>query len=402
MTEMGGQRRGHWWTGRPATLLVVLVLAAAGGWLGAELHDRATGDDPAGPPAGAERGGDEQPDDVATPRPRGMALSSAAVRTVVDSARRSLAPGARLQGSLPDAVTAVAVEVTVTDARRAGKVRLDGGAGPTVALNVAEAGVTTSNLVVLPVAGRTLSIDHGPGGGLEVRTVATFAAPPTTGAGQFVARPALRVAHLDTAQDGRELTIDPATYGAAPGIRAVLVLVSAEVGEVPARLLIGTSPEGRTERMAWGGAKVGTPAQRRGLAIVPVDASGAFSLRYEHGTALDVDVLGFFTGPGTQARNGALLVPGPVRTAYDGVVPAGGTDVRVPGDATGALLSLAADPGVTGDLPPTDVAIASGRTLSVVVGAAKGRVRLDASQRLRARVDLLAYFTRDTSTGPAP
>jgi hypothetical protein len=372
------------------------VAAAGAGWLGAELHERtredATTDTATAPPSVPPSAPPSTATTTEPPQtPEGAALTSVTVRTVIDDALRRLRADSTLSARLPAGVDAVAVQVTVTDTRRAGVVSLDAGAGPVEAIEVAAPGATTTNLVVLPVADRNLSVSHGPGGGLTVRLVGTFAAAPASGAGRFVARPPVRVAHLDTAQDGRRLTIPAATYGARPGIRAALVLVSAEVGEVPARLLVGRQPSAVAERMAWGGA-VDAATQRRGLALVPVNAAGEFSMRYEHGTALDVDVLGWFTGPGAPLREGALLVPAPARTVIDGRVSRKGAEIAAPHEATGALLNLAADPGVAGDLAPDDVAVASGRTLAVVVDAARGRVHLDALRAIRARVDVLGYF----------
>jgi hypothetical protein len=321
----------------------------------------------------------------------GSALNSVTAKTVVQRALSKLAPDSDFRARLPADIDAAAVEVTVTDARRAGAVGLDAGAGTVDAVQIAEPGTTTSNLVVLPVSGRSLDVRHGPGGGLTVRIVGTFGAAGDTGAGRFVAHEPVRVAHLDTAQDGRELTVPARAYGAEPGIRAALVLVTAEVGDVPARLLVGRQPSGVAERMVWGGAS-GSNTQRRGLALVPVNSEGEFSMRYEHGTALDVDVLGWFTGPGASLGQGALLVPSPAQTLYDGEIGSGGTDLEVPGNATGALLNLAAEPGVSGDLGPDDVAVASGRTLAVVVDADSGQVHLKARQSLGVRVDLMGVF----------
>ena len=321
----------------------------------------------------------------------GSALKSVTAKTVVQQALARLAPDSDFQARLPPDIDAAAVEVTVSSARSAGAVTLDAGAGPVDAVRIAAPGTTTSNLVVVPVSGRSLDVRHGPGGGLTVRIVGTFGSAGDTGAGRFVARPPVRVAHLDTAQDGRELTVPAPAYGARPGIRAALVLVTSEVGDVPARLLVGRQPEAVAERLVWGGAS-DSHTQRRGLALVPVNAHGEFSMRYEHGTALDVDVLGWFTGPGGSLDQGALLVPSPAQTLYDGRVARGGTDLDVPVEATGALLNLAAEPGVSGDLGPDDVAVASGRTLAVVVDAESGRVHLRARRSLGVQVDLMGYF----------
>ena len=372
-----------------AVLLVVAAVSATIGWWVGDQDDGTRRDSP---PASAGR------TDPGAPGPTsgavqtvGSALTSVTAKTVVQRALARLAPDSEFQARLPADIDAAAVEVTVTSARRTGAVALDAGAGPVDAVRIATPGTTTSNLVVLPVSGRSLDVRHGPGGGLTVRIVGTFGSAGDTGAGRFVAHRPVRVAHLDTAQDGRELTVPARAYGARPGIRAALVLVTAEVGEVPARLLVGRQPEGVAERMVWGGAS-DSHTQRRGLALVPVNAQGEFSMRYEHGTALDVDVLGWFTGPGASLDQGALLVPSTAETLYDGRVGRGGTDLDVPGDATGALLNLAAEPGISGDLGPDNVAVASGRTLAVVVDAESGQVHLKARQSLGVRVDLMGVF----------
>ena len=371
-----------------AVLVVVAAVSATLGWWVGDRGADPRRDSPALSSPSVAPSGTAESGAVETV---GSALTSVTARTVVQRALSRLDPGADFQARLPSDIDAAAVEITVTDAREAGAVSLDAGAGSVDAVRIAEPGTTTSNLVVLPVADRTLDVRHGPGGGLTVRVVGTFGSVGDTGAGRFVSHRPVRVAHLDTAQDGRELTVPARAYGARPGIRAALVLVTAEVGEVPARLLVGRQPDGVAERMVWGGAS-DDRTQRRGLALVPVNADGEFSMRYEHGTALDVDVLGWFTGPGQSLEQGALLVPASAQTLYDGRVGRGGADLDVPGDATGALLNLAADPGVSGDLGPDDVAVASGRTLAVVVDAESGQVHLEASRSLGAQVDLMGYF----------
>jgi hypothetical protein len=317
---------------------------------------------------------------------------SVTATTLISRTIGRLPPASDLRARLPGGVDAVAVQVTVTQARRPGVVSLDAGAGRVDALDIATQGATTSNLVVLPVAGRTLRVRHGPGGGLTVRIVGTFGAA-SDGAGHFVARPPVRVARLDTSQDGRELTVPPTAYGARAGIRAALVLVTAEVGNSPATLLVGRRPDAVAERLVWGGA-TDANTQRRGLALVPVNAAGEFSMRYEHGTTLTVDVLGWFTGPGAPANQGALFIARPGRTMFDGTIGRGGADLQAPPGATGALLNLTAEPGVSGDLGPADAAVASGRSLAVVVDADRGRFHLDAVRPLGTRVDVLGYFVR--------
>ena len=187
----------------------------------------------------------------------GSALKSVTAITVIREALHRLAPGSDLRARLPAGIDAAAVQVTVTNARRPGAVRLDAGAGPVDAVRVSLSGATTSNLVVLPVATRTLSVRHGPGGGLTVRVVGTFgSSSEEQRAGRFVSRSPVRVAHLDTAEDGRELTIGPQQYGASPGIRAALVLVTAEVGVSPPACSWVASPA--ASRSGWRGVEPST------------------------------------------------------------------------------------------------------------------------------------------------
>ena len=138
-------------------LFLVVAVSATAGWVAAEINEP---DAPAAP----------SPSTAPTPstgsdEPMGSALKSVTAITVIREALHRLAPGSDLRARLPAGIDAAAVQVTVTNARRPGAVRLDAGAGPVDAVRVSSSGTTTSNLVVLPVATRTLSVRHGPGGG---------------------------------------------------------------------------------------------------------------------------------------------------------------------------------------------------------------------------------------------
>ena len=148
-----------------AVLVVVAAVSATIGWWAGDRGAGTRGDSPqasAGPAA---------PDNAATPagtpsgavQTVGSALNSVTAKTVVQRALKRLQPDTDFQARLPADIDAAAVEVTVTDARRAGAVTLDAGAGSVDAVRIAEPGTTTSNLVVLPVSGRSLDVRHGPG-----------------------------------------------------------------------------------------------------------------------------------------------------------------------------------------------------------------------------------------------
>jgi hypothetical protein len=327
---------------------------------------------------------------VRTGRPGLSALTSVATQSVIRRADQPLQPGARISGSVPSGTTAVAVSVTVTRAIRTGEVTVDGGAGPVTALRVAQAGATTTNLVIVPVAGSALTAVTRPGGGLTVDIVGTFTTADTARAGRFVPVKQTRVVSLTTTRDGRTATVDPASFGAEAGIRAVLALVTAKIGTNPAWVDLGGEPGQIDRTMSWGPAS--GSFERRGLALIPVNGKGQFSLRYEHGSRIDVDVLGYFTGKQATDTVAGLYVPRTPATVFDGVARAHGDRIEAPAPAAAVFLNLRGESGVTGRLPARDVGIASGRTIGTTLPAADGKTEIRASRPLSVRATLLGYF----------
>lgn len=327
---------------------------------------------------------------VRTGRPGQSTLSSVATRSVIRRADQPLQPGARISGSVPAGSTAVAVSVTVTRAARAGDVVLDGGAGPVTALRAARAGATTTNLVIVPVTGSALTTVTEAGGGLTVDVVGTFTAADQARAGRFVPVRRTRVVSLTTAEDGREATVAPASFGAEPGIRAVLAVITAEIGSNPAWVDLGGEPGQIDRTMSWGPAA--GSFERRALALIPVNARGEFSLRYEHGSRIDVDVLGFFTGERAEDSVAGLYVPRKPVTVFDAVARPEGSRIAAPAPAAAVFVNLSGEKGVTGRLPAHDVGIASGRTIGTTLPAVDARAEIRAKRPLRVKATLLGYF----------
>lgn len=327
---------------------------------------------------------------IRTGRPGLSALTSVETRGLVQRADQPLEPGAELSVGLPENVAAAAVSVTVHDAARPGAVMLDAGAGRVDAVRAAAPGATTTNVVIVPVARRELVIVDRPGGGLTVDIVGTFAKTRQAEAGRFVAVGKTRVAELDTARDGRDATISAARYGGGPGVRAVLVLVTAEIGSRTAWVDFGRSPNRIDRTMTWGPGKAGL--ERRSVALVPVDDRGQFSMNYQHGSRVSIDVLGYFTGEGATSSAQGLYVPVKPATLFDDRAEPRGTPVEVPAPAAAVFAVLRGAGGVEGDLDADDVAISSNRTIGTVLPAAESRVVVRAKEPLQVRIDLLGYF----------
>jgi hypothetical protein len=147
--------------------------------------------------------------------------------------------------------------------------------------------------------------------------------------------------------------------------------------------------------MPWAPA-AGKPIERRGLALVRVNAEGRFSFRYDHGAVIDLDVLGYFTGPGAKAAARGLLVPRDPETVFRGVVGPRPVRIRSPAGSATAFVNLRAEPGVLEPLDPRDAGVASGRVIGSVLDSSRGAISLRSERPLSTRVDLLGYFTAAT------
>jgi len=327
---------------------------------------------------------------IRTGRPGLSALTSVETLGLVRRADQPLRPGTKLSATLAADPAAVAVSVTVVDALRPGAVVLDAGAGPVVAVRARLAGATTSNLVIVPVARRELLIHDAAGGGLTADIVGTFTKARVARGGRFVAVRKTRVVELDTARDGRDATVSPHSYGAHPGIRAALVLVTAQIGSGTAWVDFGRDPSRVDRTTTWGPSKSGP--QRRSTMLVPVNSRGQFSLNYQHGSRIGVDVLGYFTGSRDASAIAGLYVPHKPATIFHGVADPHGRAITAPAPASAIVVTLTGDDGVERDLDAHDVGISSNRTIGTILPATKARVTVKAVQPLHVRVELLGYF----------
>jgi hypothetical protein len=325
--------------------------------------------------------------------PAGLsALTGAAPRVLVDTAASVRAPGARVRVRLPRGLAAAAVSVAVHDAVRPGAVTVAAGGRAVDVLRVPATGATASNTVLVPVRDRSLVVHLGSGGRLVVTLVGRFAPTAKARAGRFVPlrRPA-HVAHLVTLQDGREGTVPAAAYGARPGVRAALVLVTAQTGPNPSWVTFRSRPDRIDQILPWSPVAGGS-IERRGVALVRVGPDGTFSFRYDHGAVVDLQVLGTFTGPGARRAVRGLLIPRDPDTVFRGVVGPRGVRVRGPAGASSVFANLRAQPGAAGGLDPADVGVASGRVIGSVLEARDGKIALRSRQPLAARVDVLGAF----------
>ncbi len=296
--------------------------------------------------------------------------------------------------SIDDGSSAVALSISLIASQRSGQVVVDGSAGRVTAITIDGSGQTSDNLVIVPVVGSTLTVESSAGGQLVIDAVGTFeqvhANPGDGGAGagdlavatggRFVATAPRTVLDLVTATDGREATIDLST-AVDPGTSAVLVAVTADVGRDGGVVRLGSGPDRYDQMLMWGPASP-DGNQRRGLAIISTDATSAGYLRYDGGSVLTVEVLGYFTGPQAPPSDKGLYVPAGPRLLFEGTATPDAPLVidDIHALATAALVNVTGPPG------------SSGHRGAAVVSIDDGSLRIEASQPVEAGVTLIGYF----------
>lgn len=284
-----------------------------------------------------------------------------------DSAAASGTDGSYRIG-VPQNRTAIALSVSLVGSVQAGVVTIDGGAGTVAAIEVAKGGVSATNLVVVPVIATELTVRNSAGGEVIIDTVGTFEPSTETSGGRFVALDPTRIATLETAIDGREINLPfgDVTDEAA----AVLVVISADVGADGGMVRLGPEVSDVNQMLMWGPAVDGNP-QRRGLALIEPSAAGSGYLRYDGGTLLTVDVVGYFTTDGAARSVSGLYVPAGPRALYSGSLdPAAPVEVDgvQPQDGTAFVTINASDgPGQAGAF----LAPVSGGTITVATDVSR-------------------------------
>ncbi len=276
---------------------VVLAVATAG-WFGYPALQGAW----ASPAPPVEAG--ELPTDVDT-----AAMVSAEPQRLVDR-DDALAPGTRFRVALPEGLSAVALAISQRDPQTAGALTVDGGTGPTPVPGLDPSTDSANAIVVVPVRGETLNVLSEAGGRLTIDLVGRFAPAAQARAGRFVRIEPTEVASLDTSRDGRTVSVPVEAYGARPGTLAALVQVNATIGSTqPASVAVNPVDGGSDQALRWAPDSSGNP-DRQAAALVRVGDDGRFTLDYQHGSAISVKVLGYFTGDQADPSDSGLLKPG--------------------------------------------------------------------------------------------
>ncbi|MEM9561504.1 MAG: hypothetical protein AAGA93_02735 [Actinomycetota bacterium] len=348
---------------------------------------------------------------VELPVPGASRLVADGVRRIVDT-RQLAADTDRGDLALPpptefdgggDPVTALVLSVSVLGTDGPGTVTIDCDFGSIDAVTVGGAGATTTGLVVVP--GREPSRLINPtGGDLVVDLVGTFVASGATAEGRFVSVDPVRVGGLVTATDGREGEID--LGGAEAGIdsaavTAALVLITADVGDDGGRIGVGPAAGALDQMLMWG-PPASANRQRSGVVLVAPGDDGSFALRYDGGSVLDVDLIGYVTGADAPVTTDGLFVPASTILTIDRTFPVGTTIVEAsPAGVDAAFVGVRAEPG-GGVTPPRpglarDLTSASGRTIGTVFGVGTspdGRSGLAVSSQveLSARLQIFGHF----------
>ncbi len=284
--------------------------------------------------------------------------------------------------TVPDGYTAVALSVSLLSAERSGSVTVDGSAGLVEAVAVGGAGASVTNLVIVPIVGTELTVRSSAGGHLVVDLVGWFeAAPEGSNDGRFVAIDPTRITELETAVDGREATLTVQQAVPQDGVSAMLAVIVADVGADGGVVQLGPASGAFDQMLMWGPADENS-RQRRGLALIQPGDDGKSALLYNGGSALTVDVIGYFTDETAAVTVDGLYVPSGPRLLFSGQL----------GPEVPAVL--------TGVEPESGIGVATvasrstdaGRLWSVAVPVDRGAIQVSASTETEADVTLLGVF----------
>ncbi|MFG1914903.1 hypothetical protein [Micromonospora sp. NPDC048898] len=303
---------------------------------------------------------------------------------------------------LPTGTRDVLVEVSILAATGPGKVTLGSGEDKVTVLNVAKAKAQQSaTAVARRSADGTLQVGLTSGGDLLVRLVGAFEPVERSDAGRVVPVTPTPVVRLVPKEEGKRTSFalaDVPQLATAGPVSAIVLQVSADVGTHGGFVSAGTSATALTQTVYWS-ATAGADRTRVGLLFVPVSAGKVF-LRYEAGTELRADLVGYVTGTGAPVEVAGLTVPVPPHTPGPTSVPAkSGVDVAigatgklvdVPAERIGAaLLTLTAIGEATGEVTVRQPGTrdAASPTLIAAKGTARSASTLVATTNAAVRVD---------------
>lgn len=394
------------WRRRGARLAVIVLAAllASAGVVGAVRLLTPSSEAGVGPPPSALDANSVTVPSATVPDTTRLALLGP-VALLDSRATGALDPGSEVDlpvPELPAGSTAVLLEVSVVQATGAGAITVESDAGETTVVQVPDANVMTTATTVVPIGpDAQLRARTEAGGHLVVNLLGAFEPAGTAVAGRIVPVPATEVLRLVPELQGKDATITLADVPALAGagsVSAVLVQIAADVG-TNGGFVEFDGQAGEVKQELFWSATSGDDRTRDGFAVVPV-AGGSFDLRYEAGTLLTVDVVGYVTGDNAPESTAGLVVlvppdPGPAVEIPAGgstsveLVPAGGV-AGVPADKVAAVLlgvvaTGDAPGGVTvsapGSEPPTNP------TIEAAVGAPRPTVTLVAVVDGVAQVD---------------
>jgi hypothetical protein len=246
-----------------------------------------------------------------------------------------MAPGSTIHfqvsgvGDVPVGASAVALNLTIVDANRAGFASLwstpAGTSAPvgnptTSSVNLGSAGATVANMAVIALsADGSLNLFSG-AGGYAIIDLAGYWTPATEAtSGRYTAITPFRT--LDTRGNARLAaggTIDASVTGVS-GIPADAAAVAVTITATGAAQggFVTAWPSGIARPTA---SNLNLPAAGStvpNLAIVPVGVGGRISLFSSGGTDMIVDITGWFTGASAPTSSDGLFVPLPVTRIVD-------------------------------------------------------------------------------------
>jgi hypothetical protein len=222
---------------------------------------------------------------------------------------------------IPSNATAVALDVTITQAAGAGYVQVlptgREAVGSSSNLNVEAAGASLANLVIVPLGDNgQVSFFTLAGGHLVADLLGWYEPSGDTAAGRYVALAAPTRA-LDTRSgprvgDGgtRRLPVRTSAGGLVPNDASAVVASVVATGTT-APGFVQVVPTGGSTPL---GASSNLNVERAGqtianLVMVPIGADGSVTLYAQHATHLVVDIEGYVTGPGSATSGDGLFVP---------------------------------------------------------------------------------------------
>ena len=337
-------------------------------------------------------------------------------------------------GVIPATATAIAVNVTSTDAVSQFYVQalptLAGAVGAFSTINVAAPGEIRPNFAVVPLGQGSISIFIPTGGNIIVDAMGYFTPSAATAAGRFVPLnphraldtrpeqngpvPAGWVAHRPAIGEAVRVDVPAAAGVPTTGVSALVVNVTATepagAGYLQAQPT-GAAPGGTSNVNYAPGETAATHA------IVPLGADGTISVFTSNSAHIVVDIMGYITDASGAPGNDGLFVPITPDRYYDSrvvphsihsggstvSVPLAGAPFAVPSGAAAISMNLTSDQATGAGYVtayPTDGAFPLSSNLNFVAArpvANAGLVKLSADGALNTFVNVATHVIIDVN-----